>query len=902
MIHSPLEKLALADPELAGILDCAISRASTPVPLDRLGQMVDQILTALSQEISFGVALARAYGDLLPVCDDSQMKQFTALVEAAGQVGPSLGRIITEQAVPVFSTGSQALIDAFRQTTAVMGQKGTYTLGRPLEALGRLLIAGDTDAGMAFLTLLSDTFSRDMTYNQSLHLTRLIPRAVTKMAADARSWQIRPLNRVLLFDLSQAEPFLDGMEKGLCLLSEKALTRFVDTGLERCRRNADRGQDFLSLTSREATTAFRSLQVAVSLTEAASRINRYLRARTGKRLSAKPLSALPQALAPDGRGGPVVCSDGCFIYLPETIGVFKDRERNLTLYQDLARLESAPAEFGTFDFDLERLSGRYRRPEGHENPIDRVSDMEAFFRQFDDPALAESLLTIAEHGRLQRHMARRYAGLARRLRSVLGIEAGRMRTVGGATPLDRCYARVVLGDEGSSGMLETAVDLLDQGVDRAATVEDCARLVADLHETFAKGLDPGRRRVNLPFGRRLRPDLFLRAHQETDHRARALQQRLREKGIRVYRADLFQKIQETAGVLKPEDIQRLAQKGPAAEDGSAVTQAGVPRSMADLASVLNLSGGSTIEDEETDGAVFWYPEWAGAQGDYLDRHCRVLERAMVPARNDDLFAKTLERHHGLVRRIRYAFELLRPEGLTILRQWVEGDDFDYRALLDFAMDRRAGLMPSDRLYIKRLKQQRDVAVLLLVDLSRSTANSVSAVNGTGTKSVLDMEKEALVLFCEALGVVGDRFAMAGFSGTGRLGVDYYRVKDFDEPMGPEVRRRISGMVSQRSTRMGAAIRHATASLEGISAAVRLMILIGDGFPNDVDYKGGHAIEDTRRAINEARSKTIFTHGITVNVAADPMLDDLYGSVRHNIISDVRELPDKLLRIYGALTR
>jgi len=259
----------------------------------------------------------------------------------------------------------------------------------------------------------------------------------------------------------------------------------------------------------------------------------------------------------------------------------------------------------------------------------------------------------------------------------------------------------------------------------------------------------------------------------------------------------------------------------------------------------------------------------------------------------------LQRREGLVRRLRHAFELLRPEGLKILRQWVEGDDFDYRALIDYAIERRAGLAPSERLYIKRLKQQRDVAALLLLDLSRSTANQVE---GPSAASVLDVAKEAVVLFSQALEVVGDRYAVAGFSGTGRLGVDYFRIKDFNEPLSEEIKGGIGRLTPQRNTRMGAAIRRATLDLLAAEARVRLLIVIGDGFPNDLDYKQDDAIADTRQAIGEARARQIHTHAITVNLPASPRLDALYGPVRHTLISDVHELPDKLLRLYGTLTR
>lgn len=102
--------------------------------------------------------------------------------------------------------------------------------------------------------------------------------------------------------------------------------------------------------------------------------------------------------------------------------------------------------------------------------------------------------------------------------------------------------------------------------------------------------------------------------------------------------------------------------------------------------------------------------------------------------------------------------------------------------------------------------------------------------------------------------------------------------------------------------MGAAIRHAASQLENVPAIVRLMILLGDGFPNDLDYKQEYAIRDTRKAVSETLAKKIAFRAITVNITGDPRLDDLYGAVHHSIISDVRELPDKLLRVYSALTR
>jgi nitric oxide reductase activation protein len=133
-------------------------------------------------------------------------------------------------------------------------------------------------------------------------------------------------------------------------------------------------------------------------------------------------------------------------------------------------------------------------------------------------------------------------------------------------------------------------------------------------------------------------------------------------------------------------------------------------------------------------------------------------------------------------------------------------------------------------------------------------------------------------------------------------VDYFRIKDFTEPMNDVVQARISALEPQRSTRMGAAVRHAAAQLQGVSSRVRLMIVLSDGFPNDVGYKSDYAIADTCRAVQEARARNFHVKAITVNIGSDPRLDDLYGRVHHHVIGDVTELPDKLLRLYGVLTR
>jgi hypothetical protein len=464
------------------------------------------------------------------------------------------------------------------------------------------------------------------------------------------------------------------------------------------------------------------------------------------------------------------------------------------------------------------------------------------------------------------------------------------------------------GDNGcGQSLVERISNLFEKSFLADKSVETSAELIGltydDVFKLIVKQGDDGPKTeqsmLNTPFGRAVKPDWVIDTYLPYTAMAISVREKLRKKGIRVFKSDIRKKLMQNQGALSPQDVQDIVVKMGPVNKAFAEIRGGVSSDFAGL-SWFELNHDFEIAGpQQNDSAdiIARYPEWDCRINDYLEDHVRVVDRT-VSGCDGTFYADTLLRYQGLVAKMRHAFEMLKPEGLMILRQWIEGDHFDYRALLDFAIDRKVGRVPSDRLYIKRDKQRRDVAVLILVDLSRSTANK--ATNSSAT--VLDIEKEAIVLFSEALRVVGDRFSIAGFSGTGRLNVDYLRIKDFSEDPDEEYHRRINAMAPQRSTRMGAAIRHAADELEKISAKVRILMTIGDGFPNDIGYKQGYAIADTRKAVHEAHSKQIYFRAITVNIAGDPKLDDLYGPFNHNVISDIRELPDKLLWIYSAMTK
>jgi nitric oxide reductase NorD protein len=926
-----LELLALADPNIAERVQVVLEQKEPEVSDPPIKMLVEEALWGLSLEISFGRTLALSFADLIGRASPQKIECYRNLVRKFGKQGPTLGRIMAEHLVPVLKHGDTRLLKRFLQTLEVMQNKGAYTLQDPLKALSELLNKKDIESASLFIDLLGDAFAGDMSYVQSQHFARILPKAVLAFSPLKRVWQIEQLRRIIRGDFHMTNAFLDGLEKGLYLLSKDALDRFVSLALDKLRHNPKLASKFLSLESKLGIDTYSDLQVTVPLSELQNQLTGYLCARTGLSISVRPLSSLSRSSITDNSEKVFVCSDGKSIYLPDEISEFNKKSENIKLYKCLVRLEAGLYEFNTFDFDLEKAMEKCQGIgeltaldfgfEPMENLKSKIrgdlSDMERFFSAFPVPSLAMDLFTIFEHGRLRVLLNRQYPGLIRQTMPMLQDNAARIlkenQPVGF---LFFMYLWVALGIsikenfEGAGRIKRQAkniVDLFNRKINKDQSVETCAGLVnetyADVerqlktHERF-KNCEKFYKSMPVPFGRRLRPDLFFSTYRNFENIAAKLKVRLDNQGLKVYKSDIRRQLIAQNGAISHEDIKSLIRCDQnTGRPGLGQSETNVDLSWLDLAQLLGSTSITPLFNDGAVGPVFWYKEWDCNLHDYLSAHVRILDR-FIPEVEGDFYIRTLKRHQGLVESIRYAFELLKPEGLIRLRPWVEGDEFDYRALLEFAMDKKAGKTPSDRLYIKRLKQTRDVAVLLLVDLSRSTSHGIYNSKAT----VLDVEKEAIVLFCEALQVVGDAFAIAGFSSTGRLGVDYIRIKDFEENMNDRVKCRINAMAPQRNTRMGAAIRHGYRQLEKTASKVRLLIILGDGFPNDVDYKHAYAIEDTRKAIFEGRSKNIFTHAITVHFAGDPRLDDLYGNVHHNVISDIRELPDKLLRIYGSLTR
>ena len=304
----------------------------------------------------------------------------------------------------------------------------------------------------------------------------------------------------------------------------------------------------------------------------------------------------------------------------------------------------------------------------------------------------------------------------------------------------------------------------------------------------------------------------------------------------------------------------------------------------DSNSTPNRSSGTT--DAST---VMHYPEWDFRRRHYRKNWCTLREIEMHPS-PEPFVEQTLARHRGLVVDLRRTFEALR-DGNKRLRHQNSGDNIDLDALITAHADAAAGHEMSDHLFTQHRRIDRDIAVMFMVDVSGSTKGWIN-----------DAERESLVLLCEALEILGDRYAIYGFSGMTRKRCELYRIKRFDDDYGADVRARISGIKPQDYTRMGVIIRHLTRLLNTVEARTRLLITLSDGKPDDYDgYRGEYGIEDTRQALLEAKHTGVHPFCITIDPRGHDSLPHMYGSVNYTDIEDVRQLPVRVSDIYRRLT-
>lgn len=640
--------------------------------------------------------------------------------------------------------------------------------------------------------------------------------------------------------------------------------------------------------------------VAVLLNEYFSRLSSFARGISGLTLVLQPSDS--------------VYSDTETIFLPHQVLLFSSVSRNLLFYKLQITLQTCLIRLGSLN--PRRLCGDKQGKDGKNK---RNSRFEAYFETFTESRLAREIYQMMEVYRAFQILKKEFNGLVREtlvLRKTLCRQRFE-KTKGSEDPLESVFREILLPEEhkGSSdshlmsllrgwkyphhapGMLEKMYryivsigdppgtfsfsPLMDgfnfadaERVTRRRIVEDKKKFTLSLADFISKkGILPqeeqvnnsplnqtdGARIVKMDGGDQER-NAYPRAHMSINNNDIELPEEI---------SALIKSIEVDVGRLP---------------DGY-------------VSAAFGLAGRARVSWEE-EGELpsepqekfIPYDEWDYRRHGYRKNWCSLRQRTL-PGVTSEFVQNTLGKNRGILRKIRRQFEIMRTQERFVRRRR-HGDDLDLDAVIDSLGDQCAGLPPSEKLFVRLIRDERSISTVFLVDMSNSTEGWIGIVI-----------KEALVLLCEAMESVGDRYGIFGFSGMRRMRSEVYAIKEITEEYTQAVKERIAAISPKDYTRMGPPIRHMIQYLSQAESKTRLLVILSDGKPEDYDdYKGQYAIEDTRRALAEARGRGIHPYCITIDQESHDYLEHLFGRGNYCYVKNIRQLPSRLTEIYRLLTR
>jgi len=689
-----------------------------------------------------------------------------------------------------------------------------------------------------------------------------------------------------------------------------ALTRFerwFQAGMEVAAYSLDGARAYFSVESRKALTSVEQALSGVPFRQVARTVKLFVQGLCGTDIA---VTVLPDSLTSQARA--TVGEDGRSIALPALLRRYPTAAENERLYLVMAAHEAGHLEFGTYQLKLESLADlvetvRHRYGRSDEA---RPATLAALFQLYPSPALVRDLWAVLEDARVEYLLQTEYPGLRCDLARLASESVTPRDPAQGVTPKELvvdCLLRLSLGEQEDS-VVPKAVkdevsllwDLCQPVLTSTATAEETIRVVdavyVRLEELLAARGDmiqgEEREEPNKTTAGQAQP-----ARAEEQYRAAtdvAYRGSMNPEFV-TWSQDRFEKEQHLspaqADVPVRQDIRRTE---PSSESGEVLQEGRALPSIVEecLALELNPQSRQTMTDEER---TTLYPEWDYRIEDYRMNWCRIVERP-ADLGSDEFVTETLAARQSVVKLLRRFFEGLRAPAYRRVAGQPDGEEVDLDAVVRRTADQRAGMDSDDRLYIHRDKRERDVAVAFLVDISGSTSQTL----GTGRR-VIDVEKEALVLLCEALDAVGDQYGLYAYSGQGRALVEFLTIKDFDERLGAATARRLGGLAPRHQNRDGTAVRHAVAKLSARDAKHRLLVILSDGRPLDDQYRDEYSLEDTKAALREARQRGIEAFCVTIDREAESYLRPLYAETRYCVIDSVEALPTRLPRMYRQLT-
>ena len=591
------------------------------------------------------------------------------------------------------------------------------------------------------------------------------------------------------------------------------------------------------------------------------------------------------------------------VRLPSVTARYDNRQDNFDWLKVMATHQIAHLEFG--GTEVVQIPGRVARSR-----------------------LAYDLFCILEEGRLDARIASAYPGLRRALQRAQGEALENRKSLDTASPLTAMLEWLVrMGLGAATGLsapagCETAIHQLEEIVGFLhgphATVQDTVEAAVRVCDMLSRLFGEGDGAYETP--------------DPVDYRGacQAPFLRLSGQGDQLSESPAEPSEQpETPAMTMPVNVESAPDSGQQGRPFGAPTL--LPQFLQQLdgpPSATPMPGnGAPQRDDEADDALrprdpgtFVYDEWDYQARTYKPRWCLVKEHTLDEG-DLNCFNDALRRHSALLDDVKRQFEAILPEGLARISRLTDGEDLDLNAALEALADLRMRVPPDDKIYWRRHKVRRDVAVLFLLDMSASTAEplkldrpdpsepAIRGPRGAASRSkrrIIDLEKDSIALLMQALDAIGDTYGIYGFSGYGRDGVDFYVIKDLAERFDNRIKRRLDCVTPRHATRMGAAIRHAVSKLAPQAAATKILLLLSDGRPQDRGYsrqgsEKAYAMHDTHMALIESRAQGITPFCLTVDKAGHDYLQAMCGDIGYEVLDDIATLPARLPMLYRALT-
>jgi nitric oxide reductase activation protein len=660
---------------------------------------------------------------------------------------------------------------------------------------------------------------------------------------------------------------------------------------------------------------------SVNLIEAQRLLSLFAQGIAGRYFHLKPLVELKGEFRPETQ-----MIDELTLFLPDAVQEFAEPRQNLGFYKVAVMHQIGFFEFESWAFDLaearRRVPGLAAR-EAHASHA-QPGELEMFFACFPEQRLVRRLFGVLEDYRVDCGLARAYPGLRRDLGRAMELalaRRGALPSIAGAGGLLEALVRCTLHADveglraaDATGLVDAVIDAARRAGERRADVYTSAeqaitcleilrragieeRVGAALLDEIESSVDSVEFRGSAP------PDLA-----DIRLRIEAGQNALETPGAAISSERLELTAEDVDDEAPADALQR-----PAATKGSAFRRA--------------FGGVSRAERS------FLYDEWDYHRRGYLRGWCRLHEERLVGEDGPAFLESVRQRHGALLARVRRKFQHIKPDSTERVRGVSDGEEIDLERAVEAHSDVRAGLAPSERVYMRRDRARREVATAFLVDLSASVRQPVPDPDGEpeepiipdedlrqvwgigsllaerdeNRRKVIDIQKEALALMVQALEALGDEYGIYGFSGENRENVEFYVAKEFGDRPGLKVWNAIAAMRSRYYTRMGTAIRHTIRKLERQGARRKVMLVISDGYPQDVDYGPDrddreYGIHDTAQALREAELARIDTFCVTIDRAGHDYLRRMCPDGRYLIIDEVESLPVELGKVYRLLTR